>query len=204
MKSTGVFIVVAVLVVACGSGSAAGTPPKPPSALVVFTTWVADANVTNGPEPGYKPAFTDLTGHDIQRASPIIDSTGTAWFVDLSFTPRGANLFAKLTRDNVAACAGDPNTSLTANCAGRHLTIWLDLTQADVDNWNDPAYVTKVSQPYDLPCLRRALPTTVCAKFLSDPITLQEITGGSATIGCACTQQGAEELAAAINSEGHS
>ena len=204
MKSAGVFIAVALFVVACGSGPGSATSPKPPSALVVFTTWVADAKVTNGPEPGYKPAFTGLTGHDIQSASPIIDSTGMAWFVNLSFTQRGANLFAKLTRDNVGACPGDPNTSLNANCAGRHLTIWFDLTQADIDNWDDPTYVTKVSQPYDLLCLQRPLPTTVCAKFLSDPITLQEINGGSAVIGCACTQQGARELADAINSEGHS
>jgi preprotein translocase subunit SecD len=203
VKSAGVFIAAALLVVACGSGSASITPTKPPSALVVFTTWVADAKVTNGPEPGYKPAFAGLTGHDIQSASPIIDSTGTVWFVNLSFTQRGANLFAKLTRDNVGACPGDPNTSLTANCAGRHLTIWLDLTQADIDNWDDPTYVTKVSQLYDLPCLLRPLPTTVCPKFLSDPITLQEINGGSAVIGCACTQQGARELAGAINSETH-
>jgi SecD-like export protein len=189
VKSAGIVIAVALLVVACGSGSASAPSPKPAGALVVFTTWVADAKVTNGPEPGYKPAFTGLTGHDIQSASPIIDSTGTAWFVNVSFTQRGANLFAKLTRDNVAACPGDPNTSLTANCAGRHLTIWLDLTPSDIDNWDDPAYVTKVSQPYDLPCLLRGLPTIVCPKLLSDPITLQEITGGNAVIGCSCTQK---------------
>lgn len=171
MKSAGVFIAVALLVAACGSGSTSATPPKPSGALVVFTTWVADANVNNGPEPGYKPAFTGLTGHDIQSASPIIDSTGTAWFVNLSFTQRGANLFAKLTRDNVAACPSD--------CAQRHLAIWLDLTQADIDKWDDPIYVGKVSQPYDLPCLVRSLPTVVCPKFLSNPITLQEITGAA-------------------------
>ncbi|HEX7264163.1 MAG TPA: hypothetical protein VF383_08300 [Candidatus Dormibacteraeota bacterium] len=194
MRLAGVFIAVALLVVACGSGSGVATPPKPASALVVFTTWVTDARVTNGPEPGYKPGFTGLTGHDIQSASPIIDSTGTVWFVNVSFTQRGSNLFAKLTRGSVAACLSD--------CAQRHLAIWLDLTQADIDNWGDPTYVAKVSHPYDLPCLLRASPKIVCAKFLSDPITLQEITGGSVPIGCACTQQAAKELANAINSEG--
>jgi preprotein translocase subunit SecD len=156
----------------------------------VFTTWVADAKVTNGPEPGYRPALTGLTGHDIQSASPIADSTGTAWFIKVSFTQRGATLFAKVTRDNVAACP--------SACAERHLAIWLDLTQADTANWDDPTYTAKVSQPYDLGCLAHLSSTTVCPKFLSDPITLQEITGGNAVIGCSCTQQAAGELATAI------
>lgn len=120
--------------------------------------------------------------------------------MNISFTPRGATLFAKLTRDNVAACSSGP---MNATCAQRHLGIWLDLTQADIDNWTEPTYAAKVSQPYDLACLTQASPATVCPKFVTNPITLQEITGGHAQIGCPCTQQSANELAAAINSERH-
>ncbi|MGH7763211.1 MAG: hypothetical protein ACREOM_02190, partial [Candidatus Dormibacteraceae bacterium] len=40
---------------------------------LVYTKWVADSKVTNGPEPGYKPAFVNLTGDDISSASASID-----------------------------------------------------------------------------------------------------------------------------------
>jgi preprotein translocase subunit SecD len=195
----------ALLVIACESGcvstikpSATATPTASPSALVVFTTWVADRKVTNGPQPGNKPAFTGLTGHDIQSATPAIDSAGTSWVVYISFTQRGTNLFAKLTRDNVAACSIDSGTG--GNCAQRHLGIWLELTQADIDNWEDPTYASRVSQPYDLSCLTHLSSTTPCPKLLSDPITLEEIVSGNAALTCACTQQGAKELAASISS----
>src|SRR4030081_4114894 len=73
VKSAGIVIAVALLVVACASGSASAPSPKPAGALVVFTTWVADAKVTSGPEPGYRPALTKLTGDDIQSATAAID-----------------------------------------------------------------------------------------------------------------------------------
>lgn len=197
--------VVALLVIGCESGfapsansPAIGTPKTSPSALLVFTTWVPDPKVTDGPEPGYKPALTGLTGNDVQSASAGTDGSGNTWLVKIFFTPRGANLFAHLTRDNVAAC---PNDSKAARyCAQRHLGIWLELTQADIDNWEDPTYTAKVSQTYDLGCLMHLSSTTVCSKLVSDPITLEEIASGNAAIVCACTQHGANELAAAINS----
>jgi len=207
----GCICVVAVFVIACGSGSVSGvsraptsTPTTSSSALVVYTTWVPDAKVTNGPEPGYKPALTGLTGPDIQRATTAIDMTGTSWVLNISFTPRGANLFAKLTRDNVTACTGGPATAPNGNCPQRHLGIWLDLTQADTDHWEDPTYAEGVSRPYDLSCLRKFSSTEVCAKLISNPITLQEIDGGNATMAGAFTQQSANELATAINSTSHS
>src|SRR5207248_1206288 len=91
-------------------------------------------------------------------------------------------------------------TSQTANCPQRHLAIWLDLTQKDIDNWEDPSYVAKVSQPYDPGCLAAQTADTVCGKFLTDPITLTEIAGGNATISGAFTQQSAQDLATGINS----
>jgi preprotein translocase subunit SecD len=167
---------------------------------LVYTKWVADSNVTNGPEPGFKPAFAGLTGNDISSAVASIDTTGTGWVVNVNFTSAGGNTFANLTRENVAACPGDPSTVATANCPQRHLTIWLDLTQADIDHWEDPAYVTKVSGPYDTACLAAQTPSTVCGKFLTDPITLQEIDGGAATISGSFDQQSANDLATGINS----
>src|SRR6476646_8623111 len=70
---------------------------------LVYTKWVADPKVTSGPEPGYKTAFTGLTGDDIQSATAQIDQTGLNWVVNISFTQKGGNLFDTLTRDNVAA-----------------------------------------------------------------------------------------------------
>jgi preprotein translocase subunit SecD len=167
---------------------------------LVYTKWVADAKVTGGPEPGYKPALTGLTGDDISSASASIDSTGTSWVVNVSFTSAGATKFDNLTRDNVNACPGDPNTTATANCPQRHLSIWLDLTQQDIDNWEDPSYVAKISSPYDPSCLATQAQGTICGKFLTDPVTLQEIAGGQATISGAFTQQSANDLATGINS----
>src|ERR1700686_1478638 len=167
---------------------------------LVYTNWVADSKGTNGPEPGYKPELTGLTGDGIQSATAQIDQAGLSWVVNISFTPHGGGVFDTLTRDNVAACPGDPNTTASANCPARHLSIWLDFTQKDIDNWEDPAYVGKVSAPYDTACLSAQTPNTVCGKFLTDPITLQEISGGNATISGNFTEQSAQDLALGINS----
>ncbi len=167
---------------------------------LVYTKWVPDAKVTGGPEPGYRPELTGLTGDDISSATASIDQTGTSWVVNIGFTSRGGDLFDTLTRDNVNACPGDPNTSQSANCAQRHLAIWLDLTQNDINHWEDPAYVGKVSQNYDPACLATQTEGTICGKFLTDPITLQEISGGQATISGTFTQQSAQDLATGINS----
>lgn len=206
MRLTRVVIGIAFLLVACDSGptsnvnhSATPSPTNSVSALLVFTTWVPDNKVTNGPEPGYKPALSGLTGHDVQAAIPVIDATGTLWMLNVTFTPAGSKLLAKLTHDNVAACPGDA-TGAGFGCAMRHLAIWLELTQADIESWESAAYVANVSQPFDLACLAQAPTATACPKLLSDPITLEEIDGSTVAISCSCTQQGASDLAAAINS----
>jgi preprotein translocase subunit SecD len=95
----------------------------------------------------------------------------------------------------VAACPGAAN-----DCPQRHLTIWLDLTQKDIDSWEDPSYVAKVSSPYDPACLASQTASTVCGKFLTDPTTREEIAGGNAVISGSFTQQSANDLAAGINS----
>jgi preprotein translocase subunit SecD len=167
---------------------------------LVYTKWVADAKVTNGPEPGYKPAFIGLTGDDISSASAQIDTQGISWVVNVGFTSNGASTFDRATAANVAACPGDPNTSATANCPQRHLAIWLDLTQKDIDNWENASYVSKVTANYDTACLAAQTPSTICGKFLTDPITIEEIAGGQATISGAFTQASAQDLATGINS----
>jgi len=167
---------------------------------LVYTKWVKDDKVTGGLVPGYRPQLTGLTGDDISSATSAIDSTGTSWVVNIQFTSRGADIFDRLTRDNVAACPGDPGTSQTANCQERHLAIWLNLTQKDIDNWADASYAGKASSTYDPGCLAEQTSQTVCGKFLTDPITLQEIAGGQAQISGAFTQQSAGDLATGINS----
>jgi preprotein translocase subunit SecD len=167
---------------------------------LVYTKWVPDAKVTNGPQAGYKPALTGLTGDDISSSTATIDSTGTSWVVNITFTSSGATKFDNLTRDNVAACPGDTGSSVAANCAQRHLAIWLDLTQSDIDHWEDSSYVAKVSSPYDSACLASQTPDKVCGKFLTDPITREEIAGGQAQISGSFTQQSANDLATGINS----
>ena len=102
-------------------------------------------------------------------------------------------------RQNVAACSGDPATNANANCAQRHLAVWVDLSQSDIDKWDDPTVVATVTKPFDLGCLSQPA-AQVCPKFISDPITLDQITGGRAVIAGAFTQQSAAALATAINS----
>ncbi len=166
---------------------------------LVYTKWVKDDKVTSPPEPGYRPELTGLTGDDIASASASIDPTGTSWVVNITFTSAGATKFDDLTRANVAACPGDTSQP-SANCPGRHLAIWLDLTQADIDHWEDASYVGRVSGQYDPQCLASQTAGTVCGKFLTDPITLQEISGGQAQISGSFTQQSANDLATGINS----
>ena len=164
---------------------------------LTYTTWIADAKVTGGPEPGYKPAFSGLTGDDIVSASAALDpNSGAAWVVNISFTSHGADLFSKLTSDNVAACPGDATTTLSANCAQRHLAIWLDLTQNDINHWEDPNYLAVVSRSYD----SGSTGTDPTPKFLTNPVTIQQIGGGQAVISGSFTQASANNLATGINS----
>ena len=193
----------ALLVAACASLPAGNAPPTPifssTGALLVFTIWVPDPAANNGPEPGYRPALSGLTGRDVQHAAAVLDASGSGWLINLTFTTNGRTLLDKLTSANVAACAGDPNTVAAANCAQRHLAMWLDLGQADISSWDDPTYVAKVTMPFDLACLERHPANVVCPKFISDPITLEEISGGQTAIGVGGSRQNAADLASAIN-----
>ncbi|HEY2599002.1 MAG TPA: protein translocase subunit SecD [Candidatus Dormibacteraeota bacterium] len=166
---------------------------------LVYTKWVKDAKVTAGPQPGYKPALTGLTGDDIASANPSLDPNGVGWVVNISFTSHGSDLFGKLTTANVAACPGDPAVSTTASCPERRLTIWLDLTQNDINHWEDSAYATTVSGTYDPNCLATKGPNATCPKFLVDANTIQPILGGQAYISGGFNQASATDLATGIN-----
>jgi hypothetical protein len=198
-------ICVAALAVACGSSPSSTVPPKASvspiavqSTLLVFTKWTPDASVRNGVEPGYKPALTGMTGHDIDNASAGMNTTGQIWVISLSFTPRGRELYKQLTHDRVLACPGP-----SQDCPQRHLTIWLGLSQTDIDSWSDPTYAAKVSQPYDFGCLVHKTATVVCAKLVADPSIRDEIYGGIIEMGGNFTKQSATELADSINATAH-
>lgn len=199
MRSALALICVAGIAVACESTpvptsapSAAASAAALPKVLVVCTTWAPDAQVTNGPEPGYKPAMAGLTSHDMRSASAVLNGNGVSWVVNIVFNDRGAALFMTLTRNNLNATCPAPNQS----CAQRHLAIWLGLTQADIDGWDNAATVSEVSRPFDLSCIG----ATTCPKLISDPITFDEIDGGQMVLSGAFTQTTARELAAIINS----
>ena len=164
-------------------------------ALVVYTTEDPDEHVTNGPEPGYRPALTGLTGDDILAAASRPDATGTTWVVRVTFTPRGNRLFSELTKANVAACPG-------GSCSRRHLAIWLDLTAADIQRWDDPAYVARVSDRYDLRCLARTPAQSACSKLVADPLTIEEIDGGQADVAAGLSHEDANAFVDSIKASG--
>lgn len=173
-----------------------------PHPELVYTKWEPDSSVTNGPEPGYRPVLTDLTGIDVRSATATTDPSGSR-VVDVTFSPAGGRLLAQLTRDNVAACPGDPSTTAAANCAQRHLALWLGLTQTDIDNWDTAGFAEKVSETYDTGCIAHAFSWTICPKFISDPITIQAIDQGVARISGYFTEKSAIDLAMAINLGSH-
>src|SRR5437879_4993341 len=65
----GMILLIAAGIVVAGSAG----PVSQRDSLLAYTTWVPDAKVTGGPEPGYKPAFSGLTGNDITSATTAID-----------------------------------------------------------------------------------------------------------------------------------
>jgi hypothetical protein len=117
------------------------------------------------------------------------------WVVNITFTPHGKDLVRTHTHNNVNACANP-----SVGCPQRHLPIWFDLTQADIDRWEDPSFVDKAAQLFDLTCLDRATATDVCPKLIADPVTLAEISSGHLAIG-AFTEQTAKAVANAIQLE---
>ena len=166
-----------ILSSAPGRTTPAGAPTAPPAAFVI-TTWVKDPSVVNGPYPGYRPQMTLMyrgTLASVRPAKVVREpSGGDYWVVQFTLDSEGAQVFGSLTRAAAAACAGD--------CPERHLAMWLDLTQDDVDNWNERATVAY-------------RPVSQGGKLLSDPYILSPVTSGQGFIQGNFSQQEATTLA---------
>lgn len=154
--------------------------------VLVTTTWEKDPNPAaannGGAEPGYRPKISALTGDMVSSASASTDQTGTQWVVNVNLDSRGQPIFAKLSTDAVNACP-------QGDCPERHIAEWLDLTQFDIDRWDDPGYAQKMSLPVDQG-----------GKLLTDPTVSEAILGGQVQISGNFTQSGAKDLATLLNS----
>lgn len=150
---------------------------------LVLTKWVSDPHApSNSPEPAFRPELTGLTGDELTSASAQIDTSGSGqWVVNLQFNSAGAALFGTLSTAAYNAC--QPNS-----CAQNHLTWWLDLTQTDINEWDNPDVVANLTKPIELG-----------GKFITDPYTANPINGGQATISGGFTEQTAKALAANLN-----
>ncbi|MBO0685923.1 MAG: hypothetical protein J2P45_22485 [Candidatus Dormibacteraeota bacterium] len=156
-------------------------PSRPGAAAparLVVTTWTKDPSFTDTPYPGYRPAISPITSDMITNAQVVRNSNGDI-VVQVKFDSRGTEIFRNLTAQAAAAC---PQQA----CPQSHLTMWLDLTQDDVDHWNQRAH--------DL-----YRPFYRGGKLLTDPAVAAPITGGSAQISGNFNQQQAEDLAHRLN-----
>lgn len=161
------------------------------TARLVTTRWVKDPNPGSQFQsagqaiyPGYRPEISALTGDMVSSASASTDSSGLNWVVNLGFDSRGAAIFGKLTTDAFNAC---PQAG--SDCAERHIAEWLDLSQEDIDHWDDPGYAQKL-----------ALPVDQGGKLLTNPVINEAILGGQAQISGSFTQSTAKDLATLLNS----
>jgi preprotein translocase subunit SecD len=150
---------------------------------LVITTWVKDPSITNG-VAGYRPQMTKMTADMLQSASAGLDPNGgTGWVVNFQFDSRGAGIFSNLSTTAFNACGQGGSGS----CQESHLANWLDLTQDDIDHWNDRA--NDIYRPFDQG-----------GKLLSDPYMQSPITGGNGYIQGNFSEQPAKDLATSFNS----
>lgn len=152
------------------------------TARLITTTWVKDDSVKAGPYPGYRPRMTDLRSDMLTGANASLDPNGTSWVVNVTYNQTGAGIFGKITTDAYNACpqAGD-------SCRERFVGEWLDLTQEDIDNWNERGGL--LYRPYEQG-----------GKLLTDPVINEPITGGQAQISGNFSQRSAKDLATLLNS----
>jgi preprotein translocase subunit SecD len=164
-------------------GAPAASPASVPPARLIVTTWVVDPSVTAGPYPGYRPRTTAITPNMVTSASAEPNPLGgTDWVVAYTLDARGTRIFAQLSTEAYDACGAGQQGS----CAGSHVTMWLDLTQEDVDAWN-----TRAGDLYR--------PADQGGKLLSDPYIQSPITGGSGLIQGGFTRQEAMMLVARLH-----
>jgi hypothetical protein len=173
---------------------ASSTSTRQVTSALVYTTWVADAGALGGPEPGYKPALSSLTGTHVTQVSAAKDTSGDTWDLEVILDSTGTQLMSAMTRDNVAAC---PDSSANPECAQRHLAMWVGLTQSDIDNWEDLVRANNVSRPVGAGCDVQTAPGASCAKLVIDALTTAEIDSGDIAIS-GFTQKEAQDLVNAI------
>jgi preprotein translocase subunit SecD len=151
------------------------------TARLVTTTWVPDASVTNGPYPGFKPQITNLDSSMVNGANASLDqSGGNGWVVNVTLDSQGAGIFGKISTTAYNACQQQ-------GCPQQHVAEWLDLTQDDVDHWNERAntlYQTTNKQG---------------GKLVTDPVIQQPITGGQFFISGNFNPDSAKDLATLLN-----
>src|SRR5919108_593352 len=124
--------------------------------------------------PGYRPEVTPLTSDMITNAQAVRNPDDDV-VVQVRFDSQGTEIFRNVTAQAAAACPHQ-------DCPQRHVTMWLDLTQDDVDHWHERAH--------DL-----YRPFYRGGKLLTDPVVTSPISGGSAQIAGDFNQQQADELA---------
>lgn len=156
------------------------------TAQLVITTWVADPTVTGGAQPGYRPKLSGINSDSLTSATASLDQNGLNWAVNTTFNGTGSEQYGKITTDAYNSCPTDPN-----GCPTRHITFWLDLTQDDINQWQDAAVANKLSANVN---------SGATGKLLTDPVIINPITGGNGQITGNFTQQQAKDLATLLNS----
>jgi hypothetical protein len=153
----------------------ASTPPPRPAALVI-TKWVKDPSVVNGPWPGYRPQMVLAYRGTLASVRAARDpGGGNDWVLEFTLDPEGTQVLGSLTKDAVVACSG-------FDCPERHIGNWLDLTQDDVDHWNERA-------------MSEYRPVSQGGKLISDPYVTVPITNGQGHIQGNFSHQEATDLA---------
>src|SRR5205807_10553304 len=149
------------------------------TARLVTTTWVKDPSITNGPNVGYKPQITPLTAEMLTSSSAALDQTGTSWVVNVTYNSQGAGVLNNLSTKEYNACSQQ-------GCPEQYMTQWLDLTQDDIDHWNERA--NQLYKPYDQN-----------GKMVVDAVTQSVIPSGQMQITGSFNQSSATNLALLLN-----
>jgi preprotein translocase subunit SecD len=148
-------------------------------ARLVTTTWVKDPSITVGPNVGYKPQITPLTADMLTSANASLDQNGTSWLVNLIYNSQGASILNTLTTKQYNACSQQ-------GCPEQFMTQWLDLSQSDINNWNQVE--PNLYRPYDQG-----------GKLLVDAVTQSVIPAGQMQITGSFSQATATNLAVLLN-----
>jgi preprotein translocase subunit SecD len=149
------------------------------TARLVTTTWVKDASITAGPNVGYRPQITPLTADMLTNASASLDQNGTSWVVNLTYNSQGASILNTLTTKQYNACSQQ-------GCPEQFMTQWLDLSQDDINHWNQRE--PDLYKPYDQG-----------GKLLVDAVTQSVIPAGQMQITGNFSQTTSKNLAVLLS-----